>query len=167
MRVVVGALVLLALVGAVAAYGAFGADDWRWDCPSQAELDRLRTPAEVAGAFEDHRIDLVRMPLLAVLPRGAFVYRGAVLYRYSTATATAFVLVCRTRCAISFPQLIRASGGIPARQRWHVGIILGNNIAAWVTAVTSPSGAQLAERISSGLSEVDRGVDAASRCYIN
>ncbi len=166
-RLVVGSLALAALVAAVAAYGAFGANIWRWGCPSQAELDRLRTPAEVIDAFDDHGIDLAQVRLPPVLANGAPVYRDAVLYRHSTVSATAFILVCEMRCAISRYQLTRTGGGVPAGKGWHVGMILGNNVAAWVTADTSRSGAHLSERTTSGLGDVDRGVDADGRCYIN
>lgn len=167
MRVAVGVLVLLALVAAVAAYGAFGANIWRWGCPSDAERTKLRSPEEVVDAFDDHGVELTRIPLPRVLANGAPVYREAVLYRRSTASATAFVLVCTARCAISRYQLKRPGGGLPAGQRWHIGVIGGNNVVLWITADERRSGAELSKQTAPAVGDISGHVDPDSRCYIN
>lgn len=167
MRVVAGALVLSAFVAAVAAYGAFGANIWRWGCPSDAERAKLRSPEEVVDAFDDHGVELTRVPLPRVLANGAPVYREAVLYRHSTASATAFVLVCKTRCAISHHQLNRPGGGVPAGQRWYIGVIGGNNVVLWITADDRRSGAEISNQTTPAVGDISGHVDPDSSCYIN
>lgn len=151
MRVVVGALALAALVAAIAAYGAFGANIWRWGCPSRSELERLRTPEEVASAFEANGIELEP----AALAERAPIFRGAVLYRHSTPSVTASVLVCRSTCAI------------PTGLRFHLGVVLGNNVVLWRTAYRGQGGDEFSANMAAAIGEIDTGVDPDSRCYIN
>ncbi len=161
------ALVLAAIVAAVATYGAFGANVWRWGCPSDAERTKLRAPEEVVDAFDNHDLELAQVPLPPVLANGAPVYNGAVLYRHSTTSATAFVLVCKTRCATSQYQLNRSGGGVPVGQRWHIGIIGGNNVVMWITAADRRSGAELSRQTTPGYGDIRGAIDPDSRCYIN
>jgi hypothetical protein len=66
----------------------------RSGCKSQAELERARSPAEVALAFADVGVQLTPARLPRAVVGADLPYRGATAYRYDT-RATLWVLVCR------------------------------------------------------------------------
>lgn len=163
-RSVAVAVVVLGLVGAVAAYGYYGVNVWRWGCLSQRELERLRTADEVVAAFENRGLELERVPLPRALAGDAPAYRGAELFRHSTPSAGLFVLVCKTRCAVSRYQFERDGG---KGQRFRMGFVLGNNVAGWITdGGDRRHAATLQADVGRALSKVDTSVDPESRCYI-
>jgi hypothetical protein len=159
-RLLAVAAVLL-VFAAVAVYGVFGANVWRWGCPSQAELERLRTPVEVEAAFRRSGLELVRTAWRREL-RGARPYRGALVFRHSAKGATLYVLVCEVRCGISRGQLRH---GTP-RERFRFGFAMGNNVAGWIAGDDRRAAARLRHALSEPLAELDAGVDPDSRCYI-
>ena len=161
------ALVLVAIVAAVATYGAFGANVWRWGCPSDAERTKLRSPEEVVDAFDNHDLELAQLPLPPVLANGASAYRDAVFYRHSSTSATVFALVCKARCSIPRRPLEGPRAGAPDGQRLFLGVIPGNNVVIWVTAEGRLSAGKLSRRISPAVGDISGSIDPDSRCYVN
>ena len=157
---VLAAAVGVLIIGAAVLLGIVGAHVWRWGCPSQAELERLRTPEEVVLAFEKSGLELEPATWSREL-RGAGAYRGALLFRHDAPGATLHVLVCKVRCGISRFQLRPGR----ARERFRFGFVPGNNVAGWIGG-EDQSAARLRTAIGKPLGELDTSVDPDSRCYI-
>lgn len=161
MAAVVGAAIALVLTAAAVAV-AF--DARRWGCKSQAELERTRPPAEVAGAFADADVPLTptRLPR-AVVGTGA-PSRGATAYRYDSERATLWVLVCRARCAGAPAGLDRR---LPVEGRYlRQFSALGNNIAIFTTDNDRRSGRELQARVQHIVDDLDVVEEYGSRSYI-
>ena len=157
------AIAVFALVAAVAAVAYVGGV---WGCPSQAELQRPRPPGEVAAAFADAGISLVRTRLPEAVVRDDPAHRGATTYRYATPRARLYVLVCALRC-IDAPRGLRnqpVSVGTP-RQRVRQFSTLGNNIAIFMTDNDRRSGRELQARVQPILNDLDSSHQPGDRCY--
>lgn len=138
------ACVLLLLVGATVAYGRGSLNVVRWGCPSQAELERIQSIEDVAVAFARHDLELESIPLPVWLPPTEPAYRGAVALRYATPRATAYVLVCPQRCAISRFRFGEARQ--VGEQRWRIGMGANNNVPIWVTEADRRAGTRCSRR---------------------
>lgn len=149
-------------LAAVAVYGVFGANVWRWGCPSQEELERPRSPEEVEAAFaaEGLRLEAIGWPPEL---RRARAYIGATVLRHEAPGATLTLLVCRARCEVNKFQL---RPGRP-RERVRFGFALGNNIAGWIQGGDRHADARLREPLSRAVDGLDVAVDPDSRCYVN
>ena len=149
---------------------AFVYTDGRLGCPSQRELERPRSAEEVVSAFADAGVTLTRTRL----PRGfarSREYLHAVAYRYTTAPAALFVLVCEARCVNAPEGLLRLrkeriAVGAGSRQRIRQFSTLGNNIAVFMTDNDRRSGRELQARVQPVLNELDAAEGPDSRCYI-
>lgn len=163
-RVLVGcALLLLALVAAVVGYGRNSMAILWWGCPTQVELQRVRSVEEVTAAFESSGVSLEAVSLAFALPRRGPAYDGAQAFRHAVPGATLYVAVCRQRCAFARHQIAYSR----SPQRFYMGFIPGNNVVAWITHARNPSAAaRLHEALGEPLSKVDTGIDSDSRCYI-
>ena len=156
------AIAAFALVAAVAALSYVGG---LWGCPSQAELQRPRPPEKVAAAFADAGFTLVRTPLPRAGARADRAARGAATYRYATARARLYVLVCGVR-RFDPPRRLRrpVSVGTP-RQQVRQFSTLGNNIAIFMTDNDRGSGRQLQARVQPVLNDLDSSHQPGDRCY--
>ena len=162
--------ILALAVATVVAAGVLAAVAYdRWSCPSQAELERDRSPDEVVHAFAERGIELVQASPPAAIIGRARAYRGASAYRYVTERAALYVVVCRTRCVNAPPGLrearvLVAPGQRPQRLRQFS--TLGNNIATFTTDNDGYSGRALHLRVEPALNELDAAVAPDSHCYI-
>jgi hypothetical protein len=160
--VVAGVVVAVVVAVAAVAYD-------RWRCPSQAELERARSPMEVAEAFADRGIALVSATLPRAVVRDDPAYRGATTYRHVTERAALFVLVCNTRCANAPAGLRGSPVEVAAGQRpQHVRRFstLGNNIAIFMTDNDRRSSRKLQVRVQPVLNNLDAAVPVDSHCYV-
>lgn len=163
-KTLAGAGALVVLVAAVAAYGRYGYDVWRWGCPTDADLDRAQSVEGVAAAFAWHGMALEPISLPVWLPPSEPAYRGAQAFRYQASGATAYVLVCRERCAISrfrFGEARRVG-----EQRWRLGMDSNNNVPIWVTEVNRRAGTRMLEAIAGPQARVQPYIAYGSRCYV-
>lgn len=151
----VGATLGFLFVSAVVVYGVFGADVWRWGCPSQAEIAEPWSTDEVRSAFAGNRLDLVPVARPPEL-RTARAYRGATVLRHRQPGAALHVVVCDERCDVP-----RFSRRRLAQIRF--GFSLGTNVAGWITGPDRAAAARLRRALSEPLAELDRTAD---RCYI-
>lgn len=138
-----------------------------WGCPSQAELERPRSPKEVASAFAVEGVQLTRTRWPGVIPWSG-AYRNALAYRHTTPRAALFVVVCEARCVNAPPGLREERIGVGGGRRQHLRQFstLGNNLAVFVTDEDGHSGRQLHARLRQVLNELDAAVPYGSRCYI-
>jgi hypothetical protein len=157
----IAVLVGVLVVAAIAAYAVFGANLARWGCPSQEELDRPRSPAEVVDAFAQGGVRLGRVAWPPELRR-ARSYRGAVVYRHQMRAATLSLVVCKARCELSRFQL--RPGNARSRHQFGFSTI---NLAGWIDAEDRSSAARLRGALGPVLSRLDASVDPGSRCYVN
>ena len=160
----VTAAVALTLTGLAAGFLYVGG---AWGCPSQAELERQRSPEDVISAFADRGVKLARTPLPRTVSRDRD-YRHAIAYRHVTPRAALFVLVCKARC-VDAPQGLRTERiavGDRSRQHARQFSTLGNNIAVFMTDNDRRSGRVLQARVQPALDELDAAVPYGSRCYI-
>ncbi len=160
----VTACVLFLLVGATVAYGRGSLDVVRWGCPSQAELQRVQSVEDVVVAFARHDLELESIPLPAWLPPTESAYRGAVALRHIAPGATVYLLLCRQRCAISWPRFAEARE--VGEQRWRIGMSANNNVPIWVTEANGPAGARVLETTAGARRDIHPYVEYGSRCYI-
>jgi len=156
-----GATLALLFVSAVAVYGVFGADVWRWGCPSQAEIAEPWSPDEVRSAFARNGLDLVSVAWPPELRR-ARPYRGATVFRHQRPGAVLHVVVCTARCGISRFQI---RPGEP-RAQVRFGFDLGTNVVGWISGPDRSAAARLRQALSEPLDELNRNPDPDSRCYI-
>lgn len=156
MLVAIGVVV----VAAIAVYGVFGANVWRWGCPSQEELERPRAPTEVVDAFAERGLSLERIGWPAELRR-ARAYEGAAVYRYEAPGTTLTVVVCVARCELSRFQL--RPGKPRERHRFGFSTV---NIAGWIAGEGRAAAARLRQALGPPLDELDASVDPDSRCYV-
>ena len=157
----VGATLALLFASAVVVYGVFGADVWRWGCPSEAEIAEPWSPDDVRGAFARNALDLMPVAWPPEL-RAARSYRGATVLRLERSGATLHVLVCAARCGISRFQIRPGK----ARAQVRFGFSLGTNVAGWISGPDQGMAARLRRALSKPLDELDRNPDPDSRCYI-
>lgn len=147
----------LAIVG----YGRYGADVWRWGCPSEEELRRPRGVGEVAEAFARAGLPLERVGWPPELRR-ARAYEGAAVLRHESPRVRLTVLVCPERCELGRFQL--RPGG--PRERVRFGFSLGSNVAGWIQGADRQADADLRAPLGRALSRIDGAVDPGSRCYV-
>ncbi len=157
----VGATLALLFVSAVVVYGVFGADVWRWGCPSQTEIAEPWSREEVERAFARSGLDLVRVAWPPEL-RTARSYRGATVFRHEQPGAALHVLVCTARCGISRFQI---RPGKP-RAQVRFGFDLGTNVVGWVSGPDRAGAARLQRALAQPVDELNRSPDPDSRCYI-
>lgn len=160
-KALAGFAAVIGLVAVAVVYGQYEFQIARWGCPSQAELDRLRTPAEVEAAFDKSGLELGRTTWPLELRR-ARAYRDLVVLRHDEPGATLFVVVCEVRCEVPRSQI---RPGLP-RRRIRFGFSLGNNVAGWIAGDDRHATSRLRRAISEPGAELDTGVDPNSRCYI-
>ncbi len=156
-----GATLGLLVVSAVVVYGIFGADVWRWGCPSQAEISEPWSPDDVRSAFAGNGLDLLPILWPPELRR-ARPYRGATVFRHEQAGEALHVVVCTARCGISRFQF---RAGKP-RAQVRFGFSLGTNVAGWISGPDRSAAGRLRRALSEPLDELDRNPDPDSRCYI-
>jgi hypothetical protein len=158
------ACILLAIPVAAGAYGRGTLNVVRWGCPSQEELDRNQSVEDVVLAFARTGTPLERIPPPAWLPPREPAYRGAQVFRYRADEATAYVMVCRQRCAISRFRFGEARK--VGEQRWRLGMDSNNNVPIWVTETDSAAGSRMLAAIRPALRDVHPYIEYGSRCYI-
>jgi hypothetical protein len=157
----IGAAVALALTAAAVAL-AF--DVARLGCGSQAELERIRPPAEVTTAFAGSGFELAPARLPRALIGTAVPHRRAATYRHDSDRATLWVLVCHERCA-GAPRGLDRRLQIEGRYLRQFSA-LGNNVAIFATDDDGRSGRVLQARVQHVLNDLDIADDYGSRCYV-
>jgi hypothetical protein len=145
-------LVMLLIVGGVAAYGFYVLD---WRCPQQGQI---LTSDEVERAFEEEGLELA--PAIPPEPMPA----RARLYRHELEDAMVYVLVCQRLCSWSKrdEMAFEPSDGPPQSMRFGVGL---TNVQIWTTDADRKSERPLRERLDRIVGE-DLAPPPPDRCYI-
>ena len=150
------------IVAAVVVYGVFGADVFRWGCPSQEELERLRDPDEVVAAFAEGGLPVVQVEWPAELRR-ARAYRGSVVFRHEARGATLSLVVCRAHCELPRSQLRPGR----ARRLDRFGFSNRNaGVAGWISSADPRAAARMRRQLEPAFDALGTNVDPGSRCYI-
>jgi hypothetical protein len=147
-------------VAAVVVYGVFGANVWRWGCPSDEELSRPRTVAEVRDAFAREGLALEELEWPSELRR-ARRYIGATVLRREAPDVTLTIVVCKAHCEVPSSQL---RPGRP-RQRLRFGFST-TNVAGWIAGNDRQADAELRDPLSRAIDGLGTTVDPDNRCYI-
>jgi hypothetical protein len=158
----VSGLSVMALGGAVAAYGYYTLD---WGCPSNADMKRPFATQEVLEAFTQGGLKVEPTRLPVTLPPGARAYR------HNTQDASLFVVVCVDLCSGEGPDQLPdflnidfvVGSGLPQRMRSGINLL---NVFIGVTDSDRRSAQRLIKRVHPIVSNLDRTPPPDDRCYV-